>query len=70
MVGFTARSTLVSTQLPDEPPMVYVSGLGPHSTELAAEIGDGFVTFSRESLHQYRRDGGNGEAQTATQGLL
>jgi G6PDH family F420-dependent oxidoreductase len=51
--------------LPDESPMVYVSGLGPHSTELAAEIGDGFVTFSRESLDQYRRAGGTGEAQTA-----
>ncbi|MGB8197272.1 MAG: TIGR03557 family F420-dependent LLM class oxidoreductase [Acidimicrobiales bacterium] len=51
--------------LPDEPPMVYVSGLGPRSTELATEIADGFVTFSRESLEQYRGGGGAGEAQTS-----
>jgi G6PDH family F420-dependent oxidoreductase len=51
--------------MPEEPPPVYVSGLGPHSTELAAEIADGFVTFSHELLEQYRRDGGRGEAQTA-----
>ena len=51
--------------LPDEPPKVYVSGLGELSTTLAAEIADGFVAFSRESLEQYRHRGGRGEAQTS-----
>jgi len=51
--------------LPDEPPLVYVSGLGPQSTKLAAEIGDGFVTFTRDSLQRYRNSGGVGNAQTA-----
>jgi G6PDH family F420-dependent oxidoreductase len=51
--------------LPEEPPKVYVSGLGPHSTRLAAEIADGFVTFSKDSLEQYRCGGGTGEAQTS-----
>ncbi|MCU1363511.1 MAG: luciferase-like protein [Acidimicrobiaceae bacterium] len=51
--------------LPDEPPPVYVSGLAPLSTELAADVADGFVTFSPELLTQYRRSGGRGVAQTA-----
>jgi G6PDH family F420-dependent oxidoreductase len=51
--------------LPDEPPPVYVSGLGPLSTELAVEIGDGFVTFEPELLRSYRDGGGRGPAQTA-----
>lgn len=51
--------------LPEEPPPVYVSGLGPLSTELAAEIGDGLVTFEPELLAKYRDAGGRGIAQTA-----
>jgi G6PDH family F420-dependent oxidoreductase len=51
--------------LPDEPPPVYVSGLAPASTELAAEVADGFVTFNPELLTQYRRSGGRGAVQTA-----
>ena len=30
--------------LPDEPPPMYVSGFGPKATELAARIGDGYIT--------------------------
>ena len=38
--------------VPDEPPEVYVSGFGPRATELAAEIGDGYVTTSPDpKLH-------------------
>jgi G6PDH family F420-dependent oxidoreductase len=51
--------------LPSEPPLVYVSGLGEISTELAAEIADGFITFEREMLEHYRDQGGRGVAQTA-----
>lgn len=38
--------------VPDDPPEVYVSGFGPRATELAAEIGDGYVTTSPDpKLH-------------------
>ena len=30
--------------LPDTPPPIYVSGFGPKATELAAEIGDGYIS--------------------------
>jgi G6PDH family F420-dependent oxidoreductase len=32
--------------LPDQPPPVFVSGFGPKATELAAEIGDGYINTS------------------------
>lgn len=51
--------------LPDEPPPVYISGLAPHSTELAADIGDGLVTFDPGLLELYRERGGRGVSQTA-----
>jgi G6PDH family F420-dependent oxidoreductase len=51
--------------LPDQPPPVYISGLGPLSTELAAQLGDGLVTFSSDMLDHYRDCGGNGVKQTA-----
>jgi G6PDH family F420-dependent oxidoreductase len=51
--------------LTDEPPPVYISGLAPLSTELAAEVADGFVTFSADMLQHYRSCGGRGVAQTA-----
>jgi G6PDH family F420-dependent oxidoreductase len=30
--------------LPDEPPPIYVSGFGPKATDLAARIGDGYIS--------------------------
>jgi G6PDH family F420-dependent oxidoreductase len=51
--------------LPDEPPPVYVSGLAPLSTALAAEVGDGLVTFTSEMLELYRSCNGSGVTQTA-----
>jgi G6PDH family F420-dependent oxidoreductase len=51
--------------LPPRPPLVYISGLGPLATQMAAEIADGFVTFERPLLEQYRQNGGRGIAQTA-----
>lgn len=51
--------------LPAEPPAVFISGLGPLATKLAAQIGDGLVTFEPEMLGHYRDCGGSGVAQTA-----
>jgi G6PDH family F420-dependent oxidoreductase len=51
--------------VPDEAPPVYVSAFGSLATNLAAEIGDGFVTFTPELLTKYRDRGGRGIAQTA-----
>ena len=31
---------------PEQPPPVYVSGFGPEATDLAARIGDGYITTS------------------------
>jgi G6PDH family F420-dependent oxidoreductase len=48
--------------LPDEPPPVLVSGFGPKATELAARVGDGYVTTSpdAELIGLYRSEGGKG----------
>ncbi len=35
--------------LPDEPPPIYVSGFGPKAIDLAARIGDGFVTTTPDA---------------------
>jgi G6PDH family F420-dependent oxidoreductase len=48
--------------LPDEPPEIAISGFGPKSIELAARIGDAYVTVGpdQESVEQFRskaRDG-------------
>src|ERR1700759_4981113 len=46
--------------LPSSPPPILVSGFGPKAVELAARVGDGFVTVQpdAESVAQFRRDGG------------
>jgi G6PDH family F420-dependent oxidoreductase len=46
--------------LPDKPPRVYVSGFGPKAIELAARIGDGFVSTkpAAEDVTQFRKQGG------------
>ena len=57
----------------EQPPPVYVSGLGPKSAELAGRIGDGFVTTQpdRELLQRFRDSGGEGKAGAGRlQGLL
>jgi G6PDH family F420-dependent oxidoreductase len=50
--------------LPDEPPPIYVSAFGPVATQLAADIGDGFVNVApdADAVEQYRKDGGAGPA--------
>jgi G6PDH family F420-dependent oxidoreductase len=46
--------------LPEEPPKVYVSGFGPKAIDLAARIGDGFVSVQPEAEHvkRFRQKGG------------
>jgi G6PDH family F420-dependent oxidoreductase len=49
---------------PDAPVPVHVSGLGPKATDLAARIGDGYISTSpdKELLDRYRSNGGSGPA--------
>jgi G6PDH family F420-dependent oxidoreductase len=51
--------------LPERPPPILVSGFGPKAIELAARVGDGFVTTkpSREDIERYRGAGGSGPLQ-------
>jgi G6PDH family F420-dependent oxidoreductase len=50
---------------PPEPVPVYVSGFGPKSIALAAELGDGYVNTAPdgEMVKSYRDQGGKGPAQ-------
>jgi len=52
--------------LPDEPPPVYVSGFGPKATDLAARIGDGYVSTTPDAdLVKRFKDGSGGKPATA-----
>jgi G6PDH family F420-dependent oxidoreductase len=46
--------------LPDEPPKVYVSGLGPKAIDLAARIGDGYISTKpdKDGVDRFRSEGG------------
>jgi G6PDH family F420-dependent oxidoreductase len=48
--------------LPQDPPPVLMSALGPESVSLAARIADGYLSVkpNREFLEQYVREGGKG----------
>lgn len=50
--------------LPDQPPAIYVSAFGPKALEVAARIGDGFITTKPdgEALTEFRRLRGDGSA--------
>jgi G6PDH family F420-dependent oxidoreductase len=52
---------------PDLPPPILVSAFGPEAADVAARIGDGFVTVQpdRELLERYRSKGGKGRAIAA-----
>jgi G6PDH family F420-dependent oxidoreductase len=54
--------------LPAEPPPILVSGFGPKAIEVAARIGDGFVTTSpdADAIAQYRSAGGAGPVHAGT----
>ncbi len=51
--------------LPDQPPPVYVSGFGPKATEVAGEIGDGYITTTPDEqlLGLFREKSGGKPAQ-------
>jgi G6PDH family F420-dependent oxidoreductase len=51
--------------VPDTPPPVLVSGLGPKAVSLAARIGDGYISTApdREALGSYVKEGGKGPKQ-------
>jgi G6PDH family F420-dependent oxidoreductase len=53
--------------LPDSPPPILVSAFGPDAADVAARIGDGFVTVQPddELLDRYRKNGGEGRAIAA-----
>lgn len=53
--------------LPDSPPPILISAFGPDATDVAARIGDGFVTVQPDSelLERYRKSGGQGPAIAA-----
>jgi G6PDH family F420-dependent oxidoreductase len=56
---YTVENARVYT-LPDEPVPVYVSGFGPRATDLAARIGDGFISVqpNAEAVEQFRTTSG------------
>ncbi len=50
--------------LPEEPPKVYVSGFGPQSIDLAARIGDGYISTKPDaSMVQRFREKGGGDSR-------
>ena len=53
--------------LPSTLPRIPVSGFGPKAIEVAARIGDGFITTtpSADDIADYRRHGGSGSTQAA-----
>jgi G6PDH family F420-dependent oxidoreductase len=61
---YTVQSARIY-DLPETPPPVLVSGFGPKAVQLAARIGDGFVTTSpdRDAIELYRAEGGTGPVQ-------
>lgn len=63
-IHYTVENARIYTR-PDEPIPVPVSAFGPKATEIAAQIGDGFITTSpdEENLQRYRELGGTGPSQ-------
>ena len=49
--------------LPERPPPILVSGFGPKSVDLAARVGDGYVTTApdADAIERFRRGGGEGK---------
>ncbi|HYN94012.1 MAG TPA: TIGR03557 family F420-dependent LLM class oxidoreductase [Pilimelia sp.] len=49
--------------LPESPPPVYVSGFGPKAVDLAARIGDGYVSVMPDAdlVRRFQLGGGNGK---------
>ncbi|TYB38603.1 TIGR03557 family F420-dependent LLM class oxidoreductase [Micromonospora sp. AP08] len=58
---YTVEHARINTR-PDAPPPIYVSGFGPKSIELAARIGDGYVsTMPDADMVRRFRDSGGGD---------
>lgn len=53
--------------LPERPPPIYVSGLGAKAIDLAARIGDGYLSVKPEpeSVRRFREHGGDGKPAAA-----
>lgn len=64
---YTADTARIYT-LPDEPPPIFVSGFGPQATDVAARIGDGYITTSADTalLERFRAASGGKTAQVGT----
>ena len=64
---YTVEDARVYTR-PESPPPVYVSGFGPKAIEVAARIGDGFITTkpSADDIALYRKHGGKGPVEAGT----
>jgi G6PDH family F420-dependent oxidoreductase len=56
---YTVQNARIYTR-PDSPPKVYVSGFGPKAIDLAARIGDGFVSTApdADAVKRFRDNGG------------
>ncbi|MEV1290187.1 TIGR03557 family F420-dependent LLM class oxidoreductase [Micromonospora sp. NPDC049679] len=56
---YTLENARIYT-LPDTPPPIYVSGFGPRSVDLAARIGDGYISTlpDRDLVRRFRAGGG------------
>jgi G6PDH family F420-dependent oxidoreductase len=61
-------STARIYDLPQTPPQILVSGFGPKAIDLAASIGDGFVTTTPDAdgIARYRSRGGTGPVHAGT----
>ncbi|HEY3001853.1 MAG TPA: TIGR03557 family F420-dependent LLM class oxidoreductase [Kribbellaceae bacterium] len=63
---FTADTARIYTR-PEQPPQVFVSGFGPEATDLAARIGDGYITTKpdTELLERFRKGAGSDKPAAA-----
>jgi G6PDH family F420-dependent oxidoreductase len=64
---YTVEDARIYTR-PETPVPIYVSGFGPKAIEVAARVGDGFVTTkpSAEDIGLYREHGGTGPVEAGT----
>jgi G6PDH family F420-dependent oxidoreductase len=63
---YTVENARIYTR-PETPPLIYISGFGPEATEVAARIGDGYITTKpdQELLSIFRKNGGEGKTTQA-----
>jgi G6PDH family F420-dependent oxidoreductase len=63
---YTVDNARIYTR-PDAPPPIYVSGFGPQATDVAARIGDGYITTAPDAdlLQRFRDTAGAGKPAQA-----